>query len=232
MCANFQLATMRSIPDQATQGPAGAAGGVAFREVMAGWFAIGARDTHEGAQRGRADGTRLAMRVAIHIPDVPSFIRDPEHRAELGGTVAHASLGGTVASTAGVFRLFSPPPAAPHDTGPGVRMVYELGLMHDGAPHWLTGYKTVTGRAPWRLWPETTTLFTTLHRGGDASGPVVGAGILQLGPLDFGAMLTTMRPAGGGGIGTIAHFGAFFAGQLVRRYFRIGGLATTRPIAP
>ena len=69
---------------------------------------------------------------------------------------------------------------------------------------------------------ETTTLYTRLHEGTDASGPVIGAGVLTLGVADLIAMLQTVRvlnaKSKSDSAAAVARFGRFFLGQLWNSY--------------
>ena len=86
--------------------------------------------------------------------------------------------------------------------------------------------KNVRVGSIFHLWRDTTTLFTTLHEGTDKSGPVIGEGVLSLGPIALLKMMTTMSalnsPTFFRSIATVARFGAFFAGELWRVYVRKG----------
>ena len=193
--------------------------GVRFRETMAGWFALGVADPAEGARQGRVRGTRLRMRAAISIPDLDAFLADREHGGAIAGEVDFAPLGTGLRAERGDFRLFAPDGA--DDSGRRL-MVYELTVAHDGGALHLAGRKLVRGGNPLRMWPETTTLYTTLHR--DGIPTPIGAGILTLGALDFLAILPTLEVPGvaraGTRLATLARFGRFFVGELWNSYVR------------
>ena len=74
------------------------------------------------------------------------------------------------------------------------------------------------------LWTDTTTLHTLLHRGTDKSAPVVGAGLLTLGPLELMKLVSTLlavnAPSATDGGRAIAAFGRFFLGELWNSYLR------------
>jgi len=184
-------------------------GGVTFKETMQGFFALGETEPEAGARKARADGTRLAMHAEVTIDDLDRFLAVETHPGGLTGTIDFAPFGMGLAAPSGVFQLFSP--------GPGEecrRMVYELGFQAQGASHYLAGEKRVRNDPGIDLWSDTTTLFTRLHRGADATGPVIGAGILSLGVPQLLALLSTFRPINGGNAGTVVAFGRFFFGQL------------------
>lgn len=192
--------------------------GITFRETMSGPFALGQTDPREGAEAGRRAGTSLAMHATVTIDSMGEFVDDPEHPGGLLGHIDFAPWGSGIPATRGVFNLFSP------TASPGMKhMVYELQFRHDGQTYYLAGRKEVRGdRAGLDLWPDTTTLLTTLHEGPDASGPVVGAGILTLGVDDLARLVKTVRVTGNASPAqqarTIATFGAFFMGELWDTY--------------
>lgn len=187
--------------------------GVGFRETMAGAFQLGVSDPCAAA----GSGTPLAMYATIHIEDIAAFVADPEHKAGLTGHVDFQPWGRAIPSQSGVFGLFSP-----SDDPALTYMVYELGLRHKGQDYYLAGKKHVRLGPPWRLWGETTTLYTQLHRGTAASGEVVGAGVLRLGVPDLLRLLRTVHATNastaGGGAGAVWRFFKFFLSELVRTY--------------
>ena len=183
--------------------------GITFKETMTGGFALGATEPADGAARGQRAGTQLALHGVVTIDDLDAFLADPQHGGRLAGTVDFQPLGSALAGTRGVFKLFSP--AEQPDTR---LMVYELGFAVGGRPRYLAGRKIVHDDAGFDLWPDTTTLYTTLHDGSDAAGPVIGAGILRLGVRELMDLLSTLRPTGGGDVGTVARFGRMFFGEL------------------
>lgn len=191
--------------------PANAAG-VSFRETMAGDFVLGI-DKPPVAQIT----ARLAMHATVHIDDIVAFVTDPQHKAGLTGHIDFPPLGMSIPAQNGVFGLFSP------SGDPALRyMVYELAFQLDGQAYYLAGKKHVKPGGPWKLWPETTTLYTTLHAGEDASAAVIGAGVLRLGVIELLRLLSTVHatPAATGwqAAGAVSRFFLFFAGQLARTY--------------
>jgi choline dehydrogenase-like flavoprotein len=187
--------------------------GITFRETMAGGFALGTTDPEVGAK----GADELAMHATIRIRDIDAFIADPQHKAELTGTIDFAPMGHGMIADSGVFGLFSPS-GNPELT----YMVYELGFMQGGKHHYLAGKKHVKLGSPLRLWGETTTLYTTLHQGKDASGKVVGAGILALGVIELFKLLGTLEATDSDSFlesaGAKAKFFRFFSSELTRTY--------------
>jgi hypothetical protein len=78
------------------------------------------------------------------------------------------------------------------------------------------------------MWKATTTLYTQLHQGTDKSGPVVGAGVLNLGVADLLAMIPTMRATNTSSpaeaADAVARFGRFFLGELWDTYVGKAGV--------
>ena len=189
--------------------------GVSFRETMAGRIAMGETDP----DRGGADRNAIALQLhaTINIRDILGFVRDPQHRGGMAAHIYSPRLGSIRPATHSNFQLFSPT-----DTPNHVQMVYECGLLLDGKQHFLSGRKDIRNGPPWRAWVETTTLRVHLHEGTDATGTVVGAGVLRLGLLDFIRLMLTLTALDSTGIwartGAIWRFIRFFAGTLIDRY--------------
>jgi predicted acylesterase/phospholipase RssA len=198
--------------------------GITFREVMAGPFALDTDDPATGAARGKDAGEAgtLTLRATIDIQHLDAFIADPLHDGRITGSVSFAPFGTDLPAQRGVFQLFSPA------DDPRMRyMVYEVGFRHGETDYYLAGKKHVKDDPGPDLWRDTTTLFTRLHRGTDASGPVVGAGILRLGVKELAKLTSTFHATGAESAAdaakAVARFGKFFIGQLWDQY---GGPAT------
>ena len=189
--------------------------GITFRETMAGGFALGTSDPETGAK----SADQLAMHAIVQIADIDTFIADPQHQAELRGDIDFSPIGQNMTADRGVFGLFSPSgdPALTY-------MVYELGFANGHQRWYLAGKKHVKLGSPLRLWGETTTLYTTLHKGADASAPVAGAGVLSLGVVDLLKLLGTLEATDSAGFlesaGAKAKFFGFFSQELTRTYVR------------
>ena len=187
--------------------------GIHFKETMKGGFTLGATDPEAGAKGPH----ELAMHATVDIPDIDAFVANAQHQASLSGSIDFAPMGiGMVADT-GVFGLFSP------SGDPDLTyMVYELGFAHGGQRWYLAGKKHVQVGSPLRLWGETTTLYTTLHQGTDTTGPIAGAGVLELGVIDLFKLMGTLQTPHSSGIGAsvsaVGGFFSFFAKQLTRTY--------------
>lgn len=191
--------------------------GLQFKETMTGGFALDASDPHDGKAKGKQAGTQLAMHAEVSIDDMDAFIKNPEHPGRLTGTIDFAPLGMGMVANTGVFNLFKPT-----DDPKLTLMVYELGFVHQGEAYYLAGRKEVRDGSVFKLWPETTTLYTQLHKGTDKSGPVIGAGILTLGVVDLMKLVSTVTVTHADGFAakarTVAAFGGFFMRELWDTY--------------
>jgi cholesterol oxidase len=197
--------------------------GVRFTERMAGWAAITDEgDTVEattaGAERGRAEGTRLEVVLTVEIDDLPALLADPSSPGRLSGTVIAPSVSPRrLRVVDGSFRLAQEDPTHV-DTW---NMRYEMVLVaDDGRRFAFEGYKVLTDLAfALDAWDDTTTLYSTLR---DADGHVVAAGVLRISPGDFARQLTTMRVTGVHGAAAramwLARFGRRFAHSLLTVY--------------
>jgi hypothetical protein len=192
--------------------------GITFRETMTGNFALGETDPKAGEAAGKKTRTTLAMHAAVEIHDLDRFVADATHTGGITGHIDFAPLGTQIPAERGVFRLFSPTDSK------GLRlMIYELGFQHEGQRYYLAGQKEVQNdRAGTDLWNDTTTLFTRLHKGADASAPVVGAGVLRLGIPDLARLVSTVHVTNADKPGdqarAVATFGSFFMGSLWDTY--------------
>ncbi|MDQ2870663.1 MAG: hypothetical protein M3S32_07970 [Acidobacteriota bacterium] len=195
--------------------------GITFKETMAGGFSMGASDPEEGGRRGKAEGTILSLHADVAIEDLRRFTSEPAHAGRLSGRVEFAPFGAPIPGRDGVFNLFSP------TDQPNLKlMVYELGFEREGKSYYLAGKKEVRRDSAFDLWSDTTTLLTRLHQGRDKSGPVVGAGILTLGPGDLVKLAGTIRATNARDIvettAAIAEFTRFFLGELADSYLKPG----------
>jgi hypothetical protein len=191
--------------------------GVAFRETMSGPFALDEIDPRAGARRGRDKRLTLSLHASIEVTDVGRFLSDPNHAGSITGHLDFAPLGENLPSKIGVFNLFSGAPGS--DTK---YMVYELGFEASGKDYYLAGRKEVREGRALHFWRDTTTLFTQLHAGRDATGPVIGAGILSLSVAGLLQMIPTMAARNARSLGewgeALGKFGAFFSSRLYDIY--------------
>lgn len=199
--------------------------GIAFREKMEGWVSLGTDDPEEGARKGEASGTRLALNASIYIRDLPAFMNDESHSGTMAGHVAFDPFDDYLPSKTGLFNLF-----VERDTPETKWMVYEMQFEHDGRPYYLAGKKEVRDDPGFDLWEDTTTLKVQLHEGTGTDGPVAGAGVLKLEKDELirllGSLHATDAPNAAERFNLVANFGAFFLGELWNSY---KGLAEREP---
>ncbi len=193
-----------------------------FRERMRGHMAFRDLEDLTDVNVDRTGWTRLEMRLNMHVPDVPRFWGEPEHRGESTGTIICPGLGGSLPVHAGHFNLLD----GAH--GPGHQHMTYLMQFADrlGRPVTLTGYKElITGGDD--IWEETTLLLTQLHRGwleadDDWDQDVIASGLLRIRLVDFLRQLTTFRPGPHdslvGAVVAMTSFGPSFIGRLGRIY--------------
>jgi predicted patatin/cPLA2 family phospholipase len=191
--------------------------GITFKETMSGGFSLAATDPAIGRDQGKLAGTELSMHAKVVIDDIDRFIAEAEHPGQLTGTIDFSPLGMGLIADTGVFNLFNP------TNDPKLKlMVYELGFEQQGVAYYLAGKKEVRDDHMFDLWPDTTTLYTQLHKGTDKSGVVVGAGILTLDVVDLMRLVSTITVTNADSstdkLKTIGKFGQFFLGQLWDTY--------------
>ena len=192
--------------------------GFTFSETMGGTVVVGADDYRPEA-RDTPTGEAVRFHVRVTIDDLNAFVRDPAHPAILTGTVIGNRFGGVRPIDEGTFNLFT------RDTQGRMTMRYAL-LFRDaaGRRYRLDGFKAIYNDHIVDLWADTTTLFTTVRRADEAGESVLARGILRIRALDLVPQVASMRAiaARGSGerLGTVARFGAFFAGRLWHEYAR------------
>jgi len=165
-----------------------------FLETMAGPFAMGVTEPDEGARSGRNNDWRLVLDAKVTIDDITAFTAEPRPPARLDGELDVPGLCDRIPFQDGVFRLFPP-----SDGAGRTLMIYELGFEHEGVRYHLAGRKSAGERPNLvRLWSDTTTLDVRLHRGVDAGGDVVGAGVLRLSVAQLARMVVSVRTPGSG----------------------------------
>jgi predicted acylesterase/phospholipase RssA len=196
-----------------------------FRETMSGPLALGATDPVAGAHEGKE--TPFTMHCTISVDDMDAFVRDPNHAARLVAHVSYPPLGEDLPIREGSFNLFR----ASDD--PNTRlMTYGLRFEANGKEYFLDGSKTIHDDRGPDLWRDTTRLYSRLHEGPDARGPVVGAGVLKLGVGQLLKLIASMRSAREGveGVKAVGRFGQLFLGTLWDLY--APRARTAAPVSP
>ena len=193
--------------------------GLGFVEEMRGWWTQGETDPRAGETRGRREGSRLGVHLAISIDDLDAFLDDPERVAVAKGYVECAALGGRLRIGDGHFNVLV-------RSGPAARqMRYTLPFTGPkGEAFFLLGVKEVADDAGFDAWADTTTLFTTIHRGDSEGGPIVGSGVIHLRVTDLVREMSTFGILRSRGPVTyllaLLGFSRFFAGELWDTYVR------------
>jgi hypothetical protein len=194
--------------------------GLRFSEVMTGMITVGITDPVEGYQNEAAVGFRLDATVTL--PNLPAFIKDPNHRGRWHAAGSIPVLGGNVDSTGdGDFALFRRAIRA----GKGVReLVYDSTISVGGRLYRMRGRKYIEPSPPWRGWPATTTLYVQFFGVSGGTGQPVAAGILRLTLWSFVRQLLSMRIIGDFGFfDRFRHrlsFYRFFVSSLVNTYIK------------
>ena len=187
--------------------------GVSFRETMTGGFSLDETDPHAGERKGDAAGTKLSLHCDIDIHDAYRFIEDPQHFAPMIARIDFAPLGMNIPSTNAIFNLFRP------GEDPKTKyLIYEAGFENNGESYYLAAKKRVHDDPGFDMWADITTAFTLLHKGTDANGPVVGAGIIYIKREQLKRLIPTIRATNTSGaaqsLKVLADFGRFALGEI------------------
>jgi hypothetical protein len=194
--------------------------GLRFSEVMTGMITMGITDPVAGYHDDA--GFAMQLHATVTVPNLPAFIKDPNHKGKwrAGGSIP--VLGGDLIATGdGDFGLFRR--AIRNERG--VReMVYDTEFEVDGNRYKMRGRKIMEPSPPWRLWPATTTLYVQLFPVSGGTGEPVAAGVLRLTLLGFIRQMLGMRVIGDFGwfdrcIQKLSFF-RFFGMSLVNTYLK------------
>jgi hypothetical protein len=164
--------------------------GLRFSELMTGMITMGIADPAQGYKNDAAIAMRL--HATVTIPNLPAFIKDPNHKGQWRAAGSIPVLGGDVIdmgnSDFGLFRRAI-------RAGKGVReLVYDTTISVGGERYTMHGRKYVEPSPPWRLWPATTTLYVQLLP--PSGGEPVASGILRLTLWAFLRQLFSMQVTG------------------------------------
>jgi uncharacterized protein (DUF362 family) len=176
--------------------------GLAFQEAMAG--AVGDRP--------------LSFDVKIRIADLGHFLNEPEHRAELTGTVTCAALGGTMPVRDGGFQLFVV------DAQSGLRQLryFFRFTAAGGDTYYLYGHKDVHDDPGLDVVKDMTCLYTNVYRGEDERAPLYASGELRFGMADLPSLLASFKVENAGDwtqeLAARVAFASFAWGQLRDEY--------------
>jgi len=162
--------------------------GLVFSEAMSGAFALGETDPQAGADRGKKENTTMTLQATCTIDNLDAFIKDGNHAGKLDASVQFTPWGAAIPGDRSKLNLLSPGPARQEKT-----MIYETRISQGGKSYYFAGKKFVHHEHGPEVMKETTTLFSVLHSGDDDSGPIVGAGILILGPAAIANLVHNMK---------------------------------------
>lgn len=181
---------------------AATAKGLRFTERMTGYLRTGAIDAPPGPPSTRGlDATDFSFVCTLVWDDVEALLLDPSVLARSFGTVFAPALSPHAMRVIDSrFQLL-----VPCDDG-SQRMIHRLAIEdRDGKRFFVDGYKTIDAEQGSGVWPDTTTLFFTLHEGTDATTPPIGHGAVEVLLRDLVRQLSTMR--GGARLRFVASFG-------------------------
>ncbi|NQX95988.1 MAG: hypothetical protein HRT64_13925, partial [Erythrobacter sp.] len=180
--------------------------GMAFTETMAGHIsATGCHhrpcghverirdDYTNGAAWGQVEKSLCSFKLTVTTDNLHRMIEDTEHRSAITGDVLVTSIApDPMKVREGTFRLLVADP----DAAESWKMLYDMVLEGPEGPIHFHGFKTLEQRGQGKTasdpWTDLTTLFVTLRHGEDASGELIGRGILKLGIDEFMRQLTTI----------------------------------------
>jgi predicted patatin/cPLA2 family phospholipase len=207
---------------------------LSFSQELKGHLGRGVVDYEAGLAAGKAQGSALAVKLAITIDGVNRFVTWPDHGTDqVAGTITCPALGGQLGIERGSFNVLV------EDRDPSVKRIYLRLYFHDGqgVPCTLSGFHLVKEDPGNDLWQDVTTMFTRVLRGHltaeeeavatrDAEGLaelVVGSGVVRIHFFDFQKMLASFRvegPTFSDRTSALARFGRLYLGKLWDVYAR------------
>jgi cholesterol oxidase len=172
--------------------PAPLKAGMQFTETMSGFFSLQqTTDFARSAAQGLADGSTMSFTVAVMSDDLAAMLTEQTHPGAIVGTLSAPCVSPEpLTVTDGVFHLFIDDP---NIVGQRL-MTYDMPMVtNDGRHFFLHGFKETHSNTGLQIWGDNSTLYVTLYEGSDATGPVLGKGILHILPADFAKQMTTMK---------------------------------------
>jgi len=195
--------------------------GMHSTERMSGFFSTHVKDDYQsGATRGKQDDSSMEFILTLASDNVDKVLNDPEHTARIVGTITAPALSpDPMVVTDGTFNLFSEDPAQVETRN----MRYRMKMTTEaGKTYYFDGFKVIRNDPGVDLWPDTSTLYTTIYDGASADSPVLGKGILTIDPIDFMRQVSTMQVRHADSLidrlKTRVKFGKFFFGDLFDIY--------------
>jgi cholesterol oxidase len=209
--------------------------GMQFTETMSGFFSLKeTADFAKGAAQGKTDGSPLKFTVTVMSDDLNAMLTDQAHAGTMVGTLDAPALSpDPLTVTGGDFHLFIDDP----DKVGQRLMTYGMKLTaSDGQTFYFDGFKETHSNTGLNIWGDTSTLYITLRKGSDKSGPVIGKGILHILPADFAKQMTTMKITNATEsqrLEGMAKFGGFFGKTIFDTYGGVmAGATVFNPDAP
>ncbi|MEE4207647.1 MAG: GMC family oxidoreductase N-terminal domain-containing protein, partial [Parvularcula sp.] len=150
-------------------------------------------DYANGAAWGKSEGNTCGFKLTATTDNIHRMVEDREHRSHITGDVLVSAISpNPLPVREGTFRLLVADP----DKAESWKMLYDMVLEGPEGPIHFHGFKTLEQRGIGKHasdpWTDLTTLFVTLRRGDDASGELIGRGVLKLGIEEFMRQLTTI----------------------------------------
>ena len=223
-CAELMLQERPAPPPEARpivgtwpRRPAPQTPGFRFTERMAGWFSPSVETPRAGERP--ADATPLSFVLTIEWLDLEALLADHAVEATTTGTLEALSLSPEpLTVTGGRFQLF-----VGQEDG-GLHMVHRMPLV-DGAGRafFLEGHKVIRDDPGPDLWLDTTTLYYSVHAGGQG-GPRLGGGLVQVRVRDLLKQVTTLSSPGTSGLAAWRARWRFVSSFLSRTRQVYGGL--------
>ena len=200
----------RTGPDRTGEAVAARPAEFRFAETMAGPIRFVRSST--GTSGGSLREHQLTLRLQVAVAELDAFLRDPRHRAALTGTVQCQVLGGDLPIAAGSLDLLA------RDEHGTTTMRYAITCTDPtGRELLVEGFKTLRHDAELDLWPDTTTLTTTVT---GPDGDRLAEGVVRLTLPGLLRLVSSMRGRGDGlaRMVPLVRFGGFFLGRLARLY--------------
>lgn len=218
-----------ALPSRPSKPAAATVPSLEFTEKMSGFWSKGAEaDFQHAAKAGKAANSPFAFTLTIRAEDARALIDVPPHAGRIFGTVDAPALSPHALTVShGEFNLF----ADDANSAEEKRMRYRM-AMHatDGHTFFFDGFKRVRKGGILHAWPDTSTLYITIHDGADEKAPVLGRGVLHIQPADFQRQMTTMKVEGAKNaaerLAITYGFGRLFAGVLFETYGSVFGQTT------
>ena len=145
------------------------ASALCFTEALSGYMAA-AGDREAGYRAGRTAGARVRYRATARIDDIESFLRDPQHGAEMTGVVDVTGLGRGMPIEEGRIELF----CRREDRKV---IAYHLPFRQGERRYLLRGEKYIQDDPGFDVWKDMTTLYAELLDLSSApDGPPIAVG--------------------------------------------------------